>query len=74
MTWLSVLLRGLLPGLGVAGAPTCKYHPSCSHYAAGALRKHGIARGSIRVAWRLLRCNPWNPGGVDPVPPLRMGR
>ena len=44
---------------------TCKYHPSCSAYAAGALRKYGPVRGSLKAAWRILRCNPWSHGGVD---------
>jgi hypothetical protein len=44
---------------------TCKYHPSCSQYALDALRKHGVIKGSLLAAWRLLRCNPWSPGGVD---------
>jgi hypothetical protein len=44
---------------------TCKYHPSCSEYALGALRKHGLIKGSALAAWRLARCNPWSHGGVD---------
>jgi putative membrane protein insertion efficiency factor len=44
---------------------TCKYHPSCSQYALDALRKHGLVKGSVFAAWRLLRCNPWSHGGVD---------
>ena len=43
----------------------CKYHPPCSQYAIDALRKHGLVRGSLKAAWRLLRCNPWSHGGVD---------
>ena len=43
----------------------CKYHPTCSQYAVDAIRKHGVARGSAKAAWRLLRCNPWSRGGVD---------
>lgn len=43
----------------------CKYHPSCSHYAAGAVDEFGVARGLVLAAWRLLRCNPWSYGGVD---------
>jgi putative membrane protein insertion efficiency factor len=43
----------------------CKYHPSCSQYALGALRKHGLLKGSTLAAWRVLRCNPWSLGGVD---------
>ena len=44
---------------------TCKYHPSCSRYAAEALRRYGLVRGSLLAAWRLLRCHPWSHGGVD---------
>ena len=43
----------------------CRYHPTCSEYAAGAIREFGVARGAVLAAWRLLRCNPWTPGGVD---------
>ncbi len=46
-------------------ANTCKYHPSCSEYAALAIRKHGVLRGLGLAGWRLLRCNPWSHGGVD---------
>jgi putative membrane protein insertion efficiency factor len=63
--YLSLLLRAFFPSPGLAGAPTCKYHPSCSSYASGALRKHGLVKGSAKAAWRILRCNPWSHGGVD---------
>ena len=49
------------PALG----PRCKYHPSCSRYAMGAIRQYGILRGLLLAAWRLIRCNPWSHGGVD---------
>jgi len=49
----------------------CKYYPSCSSYAIGALREHGVVRGLGLAAWRLLRCNPFSNGGYDPVPPRR---
>lgn len=45
----------------------CKYEPSCSSYALAALRSHGVFRGSILAAWRLVRCNPFSHGGYDPV-------
>ena len=45
----------------------CKYYPSCSHYAAAAIRRYGILRGLVLAAWRVLRCNPWSHGGVDHV-------
>ena len=67
MKLLSAVFRGLVPGLGVAGAPTCKYHPSCSQYAIDAVRQKGLLRGSFLAGWRLLRCNPWSHGGFDPV-------
>jgi len=47
--------------------PRCKYHPSCSRYAAEAIRELGLARGSVLAGWRLLRCNPWSQGGTDYV-------
>jgi uncharacterized protein len=51
----------------------CKYYPSCSNYAIGALREHGAVRGTWLAAWRLLRCNPFSNGGYDPVPPRHGG-
>jgi uncharacterized protein len=63
--YVSVLLHAFFPSPGAAGAPTCKFHPTCSEYASLALRKHGPVKGSALTAWRLLRCNPWSHGGVD---------
>jgi len=48
---------------------TCRFYPSCSQYALLSVQRHGVFRGARLAAWRLLRCNPWNPGGVDDVPP-----
>ena len=58
--------------LGVLFPTSCKYHPSCSQYALDALREYGLVRGSILAGWRLLRCNPWSPGGVDKVEDQRL--
>jgi putative membrane protein insertion efficiency factor len=44
---------------------SCKYHPTCSAYAVGAIREFGLLRGTVLAGWRLLRCNPWSHGGVD---------
>jgi putative membrane protein insertion efficiency factor len=46
----------------------CRFEPSCSAYALDALRVHGAGRGAALAARRILRCNPWHPGGADPVP------
>jgi putative membrane protein insertion efficiency factor len=50
----------------------CKYYPSCSDYAAQAIRRFGILRGLVLAGWRLLRCNPWSRGGFDPVEDQRL--
>jgi putative membrane protein insertion efficiency factor len=46
----------------------CRFYPTCSEYAVEALQTHGALRGSALAAGRVLRCNPWHPGGYDPVP------
>ena len=49
----------------------CRFEPTCSHYAVEALRLHGFWRGTGLTIWRLMRCQPFCRGGVDPVPPRR---
>lgn len=49
--------------------PRCRFYPSCSAYARGSIAVHGSAKGVLLAAWRLVRCHPWTPGGVDLVPP-----
>lgn len=48
--------------------PTCRFTPTCSHYAIEAIRKHGPFKGLALAVWRILRCNPWGGSGYDPVP------
>jgi uncharacterized protein len=48
--------------------PTCRFTPSCSHYACEVITKYGVMRGIWLSIKRLLRCNPWHPGGYDPAP------
>ncbi|MFH0980689.1 MAG: membrane protein insertion efficiency factor YidD [Planctomycetota bacterium] len=47
---------------------SCKFCPSCSEYAIIALQRHGLVRGGVMAARRVLRCHPFGPGGIDPVP------
>lgn len=73
-----VLLLGVLRGyqlfISPMTGPSCRFYPSCSQYAVIAVTRHGAIRGTWLAARRLLRCNPWNAGGVDDVPPARPHR
>ena len=60
--WYQRFLSPLLPA-------TCRYVPTCSHYAAESLQVHGLLRGGRLALLRILRCHPWHAGGFDPVPP-----
>ena len=46
---------------------TCRFYPSCSHYGYQAVYRYGVFKGGAMAVWRVLRCNPFNPGGYDPV-------
>jgi uncharacterized protein len=69
-----------LPSLALAGLvqfyrrfvspftpPSCRFTPTCSRYAVDALRRYGVLRGGWLATWRVLRCNPFHPGGYDPL-------
>ena len=45
----------------------CKYYPSCSQYTHEAINEFGLTKGILKGSWRILRCNPWSRGGVDPI-------
>ncbi len=47
--------------------PSCRFYPSCSEYAVQALTKYGVFKGGAKAVWRILRCNPFNKGGYDPL-------
>jgi putative membrane protein insertion efficiency factor len=46
---------------------SCRFYPTCSEYAATAVGKYGVLKGSIKSIYRIIRCNPFNKGGYDPV-------
>lgn len=57
--------RVISPALPV---DTCRFYPTCSHYSYQAIYKYGVIKGGWMAFKRVLRCNPFNPGGFDPVP------
>lgn len=63
-------LSPALPVLTLGGCG-CRFSPTCSHYAAEAIRRHGALRGVALAAARLVKCTPLHPGGLDPVPAPR---
>jgi len=60
--------RFISPGL----PRRCRYEPTCSRYAVEAISTFGVFRGVVLATWRLLRCNPFSPGGYDPVDAQRL--
>lgn len=81
MTVNSVLASPLVFGVKIyqrvfspMSSPSCRFYPSCSSYAVTALVRFGPIRGTWLALRRIGRCNPWNPGGVDPVPQSWAGR
>ena len=71
---LLLLIRGYQLLVSPLLGPRCRFYPSCSAYAYQAVVGHGGLRGSWLAVRRLLRCHPWNPGGLDPVPPAARRR
>jgi putative membrane protein insertion efficiency factor len=65
---LLVAVRSYIAFLSPIFGGACRFYPSCSNYAAEAIARHGARRGLSLAFRRLLRCNPFNRGGLDPVP------
>ena len=65
---LIVLIRGYQLLLSPLLGNHCRFYPSCSQYAREAIERHDALRGGWLAIRRVLRCHPWHPGGVDPVP------
>ncbi len=67
--WLIILYQKTLSKV-IGGC--CRFSPTCSEYTKQAIAIHGFFKGCALGAWRILRCNPLNPGGFDPVPPRKI--
>lgn len=63
-----LVIRGYQRFISPYLAPTCRFYPTCSTYAADAIARHGPWKGGYLTVRRLLRCHPLHPGGYDPVP------
>ncbi|MDX1510422.1 MAG: membrane protein insertion efficiency factor YidD [Nitriliruptorales bacterium] len=73
LRWLLVSLIRLYQKSASIRSPRCRFHPTCSSYAVEAITGHGVVRGGWLALRRIGRCHPWNPGGVDHVPPPAIG-
>jgi len=75
LKWLLIIvIRGYQLTLSKLLMPSCRFYPSCSEYGLQSVVQHGALKGTCLTVWRLLRCNPWNAGGIDPVPSGRHWR
>lgn len=69
MQWLfKALIRFYQCFISPLKPPTCRFYPTCSHYALQAVERFGAFRGGYLAIRRILRCHPFNPGGIDYVP------
>ena len=71
---LTLPIRGYRRWISPALPQRCRYYPTCSAYAVQAIEEYGMIRGLVLAAWRVLRCNPFSHGGVDPVDAQRLFR
>ena len=62
-----LILRFYKKFISPAMPDSCRFYPTCSEYAAAAVGKYGVLKGSIKSIYRIMRCNPFNKGGYDPV-------
>ena len=69
-----VILRVYRAVISPLYGDVCRYYPSCSGYALGAIQQHGVIKGVALGSWRIARCHPWAKGGIDDVPERRIPR
>ncbi|MEO0019786.1 MAG: membrane protein insertion efficiency factor YidD [candidate division WOR-3 bacterium] len=65
---LKFFIRGYQFTLGTVLPNSCRFQPSCSHYAFEAISRYGAGKGMVLALKRVLRCHPFSSGGYDPVP------
>lgn len=68
------LIKGYQHTVGRVMPRVCRYEPTCSTYAHQAIDRFGLVQGVLLGAWRIIRCNPFLPGGIDPVPQCLGGK
>jgi uncharacterized protein len=66
-----LILRAYRAVISPLYGDVCRYYPSCSAYALGAIQQHGVVKGVALGTWRIARCHPWAKGGIDDVPERR---
>jgi len=68
---MGIALSGLVKiyqlSFGTVFGGRCRYYPTCSEYSRQSFIKYGAIKGLGKTVWRILRCNPWSPGGHDPA-------
>lgn len=62
-----LFIRGYQKVISPLFPPSCRFYPTCSEYAVQAFSKYGVIKGGAKATWRILRCNPFNKGGFDPL-------
>lgn len=68
MLWAIDMYQSTLSPLMPTAGVHCRFTPTCSHYGEAAIRQHGALGGSLRTAWRILRCGPWTPQDTEDLP------
>jgi len=69
MKWLALELISLYQStISRVTPPSCRFTPTCSHYACEAIERYGLIKGGWLAVKRIASCHPWSPGGYDPVP------
>jgi len=65
--FLIYIIKGYKKFISPLFPPSCRFYPTCSSYAIEAIEKYGVFKGIVKAVYRVLRCNPFNKGGYDPV-------